>query len=251
VRAFAFTDRGGRRARNEDAVLAGSVLARQEMDVPEEAALPREGFLCAVADGMGGGPGGAEAARLLLEGLARAVHPSFWEEARELVGEVCRRTAEGLARLAAERPELAGLGTAVAGLWARGDRALAFNCGDCRVYRVRHGYFDLLTKDHSLVYELYASGELEEEAMASHPMKHILTSSIQDGADPPRLFFREVALLPGDSFFLCSDGVWEALPRAELERLAALAPPEAAAAAAASALKGLAPRDNTSFLWIV
>ncbi|MDR2611886.1 MAG: serine/threonine-protein phosphatase [Deltaproteobacteria bacterium] len=250
MRAFAFTDRGGHRERNEDAVLCGEVIARQEMEAPEESQLPPGGFLGAVADGMGGGPGGAEAARIILSALAGAVLPGFWEEARELVQAVCRHAAEGLTRLAGGRPELAGLGTAVAGLWARGDRALAFNCGDCRVYRIRHGFFDLLTKDHSLVYELYASGALEEEAMAAHPLKHILTSSIQDSADPPRVFFREVPLIAGDSFFLCSDGVWEALPRAELERLASSGPPGESASLVARALKGLGARDNTSFLWI-
>jgi protein phosphatase len=250
VRAWAFTDRGGVRERNEDAILCGRIVALERMEDPEEAGPLGAEFLGAVADGMGGRPGGAAAARAVLDSLAAAPPPPFWEEAREAVDLALRLAAEGLARAASEDPGMSGAGAAVAGLWARGDRALAFNCGDCRVYRIRHGYFDLLTKDHSLVYELYSCGEITEEEMAVHPVKHILTSSVQDSPEPPRVFFRDVGLADGDAFFICSDGVWEAVARDEMERLASQGPPEEAAARMAAALRALGCRDNTSFLWI-
>ncbi|MDR1079972.1 MAG: protein phosphatase 2C domain-containing protein [Deltaproteobacteria bacterium] len=250
MRAWAYTDRGGVRERNEDALLWGGVVSRTAMGGPEEMADSGDAFMGAVADGMGGGPGGAEAARAVLRNLSSAVLPAFWEEAREIVSRRLADTSLELARSAREDPSLAGMGTAVAGLWARGDRALAFNCGDCRVYRIRHGYFDLITKDHSIVYELYSSGAITEEEMATHHLKHILTSSVQDSPDPPRAFFREIPLQKGDAFLVCSDGVWEALPRSEMERMAGEVPPGEASARMASALQGLGCRDNTTFLWI-
>jgi protein phosphatase len=250
VRAWAFTDRGGVRERNEDALLWGEVLWADEMDVPAEREPASANFMGAVADGMGGGPGGAQAARAVLANLAALPLPAFWDEARDMVTRSLAGTAMELVRLADADMGLAGMGTAVAGLWARGDRALAFNCGDCRVYRIRHGYFDLVTKDHSLVYELYASGAITEEEMATHHLKHILTSSVQDSPDQPRAFFREVPLQDGDEFLVCSDGVWEALPRSEMERMASGAAPGEGAFRMASALKGLGCRDNTTFLWL-
>jgi serine/threonine protein phosphatase PrpC len=65
------------------------------------------------------------------------------------------------------------------------------------------------------------------------------------------VFCREIPVNGGDAFFVCSDGVWEALPRPELERLAGLGCPEEAAAEMASVLKGMRCMDNTSFLWLV
>jgi protein phosphatase len=250
VKARLFTDRGGERERNEDAVLCGGLVAREVMEEPYSVDLPEGGFLAAVADGMGGGPGGAAAAAAVVRNLAAAETPEDWGGAPEMVSGVLARTAEEFVRLASENPELSEMGTAVAGLWVRGDRALAFNCGDCRVYRIRHGYFDLLTKDHSLVYELYASGVIDEEDMAAHRLKHILTSSVQDCPEPPRVFFREVSVLDTDSYFICSDGVWEAVTRAEMELVAASGGPEEAAAVMARALKARSCRDNTSFLWL-
>ncbi|MDR1041616.1 MAG: serine/threonine-protein phosphatase [Deltaproteobacteria bacterium] len=250
MRAYAFTDRGGARERNEDAVFMGGIIQRAEMDSPEAADLPEDRFMAAVADGMGGGPGGAEAAAAVLRGLGSLELPAFWDEAREAVLRSLSETASELAEAAWRDPTLAGMGTAVAGVWAKGDRALAFNCGDCRVYRIRHGFFDLITKDHSLVYELYATGAITEEEMATHHLKHILTSSVQDSPDPPRAFFREAPILAGDAFLICSDGVWEALPRSEMERMSRAGPPEQAAVRMAGALKGLGCRDNTSFLWL-
>ncbi|MDR1314077.1 MAG: serine/threonine-protein phosphatase [Deltaproteobacteria bacterium] len=250
MRAYAFTDRGGARERNEDALLCAGVLSEELMERPVACEGLPDPFLGAVADGMGGGPGGAEAARAVLRNLAAASLPAFWDEAKDLILRILADTSLQFAGMARENAMMSGMGTAVAGLWARGDRALAFNCGDCRVYRIRHGYFDLITKDHSLVYELYAAGAITEEEMASHHLKHMLTSSVQDCPEPPRAFFREVPLIAGDAFLICSDGVWEALPRSEMERMNSDGLPAEAAARMASSLKGLGCRDNTTFLWI-
>jgi protein phosphatase len=250
VKALAFTDRGAVRKRNEDGVLCGLIYTRPLMEAPEETPLQKDAFMGAVADGMGGGPGGAEAAEAVLKSLSETELPAFWEDLKDALADSLERAARELTRAAEENPDLSEMGAAVAGLYARGDRALAFNCGDCRVYRIRHGYFDLLTKDHSLVYELYSSGVINEEDMATHPLKHMLTSCVQDCSEPPRVFFREARLVEGDRFFICSDGVWEAVPRVEMERVASQGAPEEAALAMARLLKGSSCRDNTSFLWI-
>jgi len=55
--------------------------------------------------------------------------------------------------------------------------------------------------------------------MRTHPRKNVVTAAVQVNAEEGgiNVFFRECSCLEGDAFFLCSDGVWVALPVEELE----------------------------------
>ncbi|MDR1650201.1 MAG: hypothetical protein LBR87_00270 [Synergistaceae bacterium] len=49
--------------------------------------------------------------------------------------------------------------------------------------------------------------------------KNIVTSAVSANSDePPRLYVRTVSRVEGDSYFLCTDGVWETMSTGELER---------------------------------
>jgi protein phosphatase len=79
--------------------------------------------------------------------------------------------------------------------------------GDCRLYRVRKGHVTVLTKDHSQAAELLRLHLISPEEAPQHPGRHQLTRSV--GSSP----FLRVDLVkektnPGDSFILCSDGLW-------------------------------------------
>jgi protein phosphatase len=247
VRAAFFSSPGPKRAENEDGLFLGEILVDRDMLAPEFAEIGSQA-LVAVADGMGGTSGGRVAAFLVLTKLSELAQSRLTAQSPELIERNVKTAAQALTMVARRNPSLSQLGSAVAGLWLEGDKALAFNCGDCRVYRSQEGFLDLLTRDHSLVYELYVNGQIAEEAMAKHPLKNILTSSVQDNPEEPRVFIREFNFGERDSFLLCSDGVWESASRAELENFFAQGPLEGAQGLAQALLKK-AP-DNFSFIWI-
>ncbi|MDR1577397.1 MAG: serine/threonine-protein phosphatase [Deltaproteobacteria bacterium] len=247
MKAVFFSSPGPSRLENEDGLFLSEILVDRDTKEPEYREINPQS-LVAVADGMGGGPGGREAAFLVLTKLSELAHQPLTEAAQHLVEDNIKNAALALALVAQRNPTLQQMGSALSGLWLGQDQALAFNCGDCRVYRIREGFLDLLTQDHSLVYELYLNGQITEEAMGAHPLKNILTSSIQDNPEPPRIFCRRIAVLPGDNFFLCSDGVWEAVSRREMEKWIALEPTEGAPRLAETLLTRA--KDNFTFLWL-
>ncbi|MDR2353526.1 MAG: serine/threonine-protein phosphatase [Deltaproteobacteria bacterium] len=250
MRAVFFSNVGGYRDHNEDALLCGDVYCKGMMVDIEEVEFSPGSVLVAVADGMGGGPGGADAAELMLCNLRELTAIPYPPDAKTIIEDNINHTADCLVALGDIRPDLSGLGTTVVGVWVNDTEALIFNCGDSRIYRVRQGYLDHISKDHSLVYELYSCGEITEEEMSRHPLKNVLTSSIQDCPDYPRIFFREVNVNPGDSFFLCSDGVWEAVSREEIEALLSLGSPEESARELVKILLERQCRDNITFVWL-
>jgi serine/threonine protein phosphatase PrpC len=242
-----FTRAGCGRDPNEDGILAGGVLWGRSMEAPMIAGAP--GQLLAVADGMGGGPGGARAAKGVLEALAGlAGEAEFDNGPDELAGRLAW-ASDRLAAEAAAEPGLAGMGATVAGLWRRGGEALVFNCGDCRVYRSRSGLVDLMSRDHSTVYSLYLEGLLGFEQMRAHPDRHLITRAVQEGNhESIRVFTRRVRLRPDDVWLVCSDGVWEGLEGAVIEDCLSEADLEVGAWRLAEAALESSRGDDLSFV---
>jgi serine/threonine protein phosphatase PrpC len=147
VSAAALTHVGAVRAANEDTIafadwiesgsMAGLRLVEQTVsDTP---------LVALVADGMGGHAAGEVASRSAAEYLsAQAARADDDEAVARLVDEA---NAE-LFTLMEERPALTGMGTTAAGVAITPSRAIAFNVGDSRVYRVfGDGLVQLSTDD--------------------------------------------------------------------------------------------------------
>jgi protein phosphatase len=165
---------------------------------------------------------------------------------RELLAEAARRmSAEVL-----KNPLFAEMGAVVSGVLLREKNALAFNCGDCRTYRFSAEGLQRVTRDHSIVQTLFEAEEIDEDEMRTHPKKNILTSAVSaDSQVELELYVKELSLRKGDSFFLCSDGVWEALSSNELAALIAQMPSSGAARELFDALLAANCQDDVSFIW--
>ena len=250
------THRGAVRQDNQDAVLVSGAIRTGDMSFPE--LLEAEGFplLLAVVDGMGGYRGGALAARILAESLAGGAEEKNTFGAgfdAEADGRALRGLLENAAaRMRAEardNPELAVMGATTAGVLLREKNALAFNCGDCRIYRLSGGELERLSYEHSIVEALYEKGEIDEEGMRSHPKKNIVTSAVSASmADGFDLYTKGLSRCDSDSFFLCSDGVWETFSSRHLTHCLNR-PFPGAARELFDALLAEKCRDNVSFVW--
>ncbi len=194
----------------------------------EDAFLDRPDFgLWAVADGMGGHAQGDYASARIVAALG-AHHPPG--ELGQLIAAAAGRLGEVDAELRARASRLgpaAVIASTVVVLVAEAGEFAVLWAGDSRAYRWRNGAFQQLTVDHSHVQELVDSGSLRAEDAALHPKAHIVTQAIGGG----RLEFgilRE-ALVAGDRFLLCSDGLTNMVCDAEIAREIAAAPPRIAA----------------------
>jgi len=88
----------------------------------------------------------------------------------------------------------------------------AAHIGDSRIYHLRPGKKLLyVSRDHSLVFDLYQSGEISYGEMKTSMQKNVITRAVQPGEDnrvkPDIIHITDVK--PGDYFFMCSDGMVE------------------------------------------
>jgi protein phosphatase len=205
------------RSHNEDDYLVGTL--------PGERAL-----LAAIADGMGGLAGGAEASRTALRALAGAVLDGGSDAPVDLrlrAGSVA--AAARVRDAAAAVPALRDMGTTLTALCCADDRLHLVHVGDTRAYRLRGGGCEQLTEDHAV-----------------RQPDNLLTRCI--GAGQPSLPLDEASLdlQVGDRLLLVSDGVWSVVAADEFGRLAALVPPQAAAEALVKAALRAGGPDNAT-----
>jgi serine/threonine protein phosphatase PrpC len=206
------------RENNEDGLLVNEILISQgSMEGPECLSWEGERLICLVADGMGGHRKGEVASRMVLD-----VFRTRYEEVegKEQIAGIMSLAREELNRFVETDRNNFGLGTTISGMVILSGKGTVFNCGDSRVYRQRGNSLEGITKDHSLVQGLADAGVISEEEMRTHPQKNIITSSLMGdlGHHLPVFSVRDVEIRSGDRFFLCTDGVWESMSHAEMER---------------------------------
>ncbi len=209
------SEQGHVRFRNED------FIAHQFPD--ETPAARSKGFLCVVADGVGGSGAGDVASREAAQALVQAYYTGSKRPERAL------RDAIGRANLHVYDLGLkAGsfrMETTVAAVAVAGDKAYLAHVGDSRIYRLRaSGQIEPMTRDHSEVAELVRMQILTPENARHHPRRHIITRSV--GNQPiVQSSLRIEPLEAGDTFVLCTDGLWEPLEDGEISGIAAAHPP--------------------------
>lgn len=193
---------GKRRDHNEDACLW----------LPEQA-------IAVVADGMGGHEGGEVASAMVIDGVREGA-------ARGMTAEQSLEAAHQ--RL---RGDYAGQSTRPPGATVivtsfLSNRQLRFSwAGDCRLYRCRNGSVTVLSRDHSMVDELFRAGALTAEEARVHPQRNVVSRAIglPDHVHA-RLETEITAVEPGDRYLLCSDGLHGFLSEARLAEILRDAP---------------------------
>ncbi|TBU96101.1 PP2C family protein-serine/threonine phosphatase [Phytopseudomonas dryadis] len=175
--------------------------------------------LWAVADGMGGHASGDYVSSLIIDSL-RALPPSAVLSTYEGALVDTLDQVNTLVRAEAEKRGVGTMGSTVVLLAARGDEGLCLWAGDSRLYRLRKGDLQPLSRDHSYVQELIDSGLLDDEAARHHPMANIVTRAlgVQDDLQLEALRFE---VRPGDTFLLCSDGLNKTVDDHELREVLA------------------------------
>ena len=180
--------------------------------------------LFVVADGMGGHAGGEVASRLAVEAVTAHIHaavatpPGPSTRAGELLEAAVQHANQAVIGAARRKAEENDMGTTIACVLARGDRAAVAHVGDSRVYRHRAGRLETLTDDHSLLAECLRSGYLTPDLAGSFPYKHLVTRSL--GADEMvEVDVRVIEPISGDVVLVCSDGLSGVVEEAEMARL--------------------------------
>jgi protein phosphatase len=177
------------RSNNQDSAYAGSHL-----------------FL--VADGMGGHAGGDVASAIVAQRVAEADKVYASPHDAEFALQSALIAANSLlAETVFEHSELTGMGTTASGIVRVGGRMVVAHIGDSRIYRLRGGELEQITRDHTFVQRLVDSGRITPEEAAVHPRRSVLMRVLGDVDAAPEIDTEVLETRVGDRWLLCSDGL--------------------------------------------
>jgi protein phosphatase len=187
------TDVGMVRAGNEDSFFADADAHRG---------------LFVVADGMGGHAAGEVASAMAVEIVRRdlAEVKALSETAVPVLTDALKAANESIFRRTVTELDKQGMGTTASVLLIANSRYLIGQVGDSRVYLLRDGTLQQVTKDHSYVQEQVDAGYLTPEQARNHPYSNVITRCVgaSDNVEPDTY---TGDARPGDVFLVASDGL--------------------------------------------
>ena len=163
------------------------------------------GRFCAIADGMGGHNAGEIASSLAVKTFAEELRGCDVPNGSHLRRAVEAANAAIFAR-AHEVSGYSGMGTTFTALSQAGNVAHIAHVGDSRAYLIRNGAIMRLTIDHTLVEEMVLKGMITPRAAKHHPKRNIITRALGTG-ESVEVDLIQIERMPGDVFFLCTDGL--------------------------------------------
>jgi len=218
VLAFGITDVGLKREGNED-----SFSTDEDLD------------LYVVADGMGGHLAGEVASQVAVEMINKSFrkwvgknipHDQLFglpDDSLSLGGNYIlssiKLANKIVYELAMNYEQYHGMGTTVAAIHVTPAQIVVANVGDSRIYLVRDGTIEQLSKDHTIVSEQIEMGVMTEEEAENSPLKHILTRNLGSAEEvEPDVY--EVVPSNNDKYVLCSDGLTDLVNDDEILEMA-------------------------------
>ncbi|HET6346287.1 MAG TPA: Stp1/IreP family PP2C-type Ser/Thr phosphatase, partial [Myxococcota bacterium] len=203
------TDVGRVRTNNED-----NFLVAQELS------------LFVVCDGMGGHNAGEVASKLACDLVAQELagatklrerfeasgKPQDLKAVRKAMETALATACKEIYRQAQRNPEQQGMGTTCTAMMLMGhNKGILGHVGDSRLYVLRAGVLHQLTEDHTYVNELVKRGALSRDQAKNHPQGNVLSRAmgVQPSINVDTMIFD---VDPGDTYLLCSDGVYNYYP---------------------------------------
>ena len=192
---FAQKSDAGRKPENQDTVGAR---------LPEGNLLTLKGIAIAVADGVSSSKAAREASQSAITGFLSDYYatPDTWRTQQSAIRVIQSLNASLWGR---SQNSIYGEGylTTFSALILKGDAAFIFHIGDTRIYRLRDGSLEQITRDHTQRID-----------------RHTTHLSRAMGADPVlEVDMHSLDLQRGDVFILSSDGVHEFIPSGEFKTL--------------------------------
>lgn len=195
------SDAGRVRSHNEDAVFVNAACG-----------------LAILADGMGGYNAGEVASGMATALLGSEIEKALQKTppyrtdasgkryAHSLLEAEIAKANTAIYQAAQSQPQYAGMGTTLVLALFYDNMMTVAHIGDSRLYRLRGGELQAITRDHSLLQEQIDSGMITAQEARLSQNKNLVTRAL--GVDPtvePEI--RDYDTMPGDLYLLCSDGL--------------------------------------------
>ena len=198
------TDTGSVRDHNEDSIVYDDKIA-----------------LAILADGMGGHRGGEMASAITVSTVLEAItgkvknltidetdsdNDTGYSAESLIIHEAINLANKNVHDSSEANAQYRGMGTTIVVVLFYDNRFTVAHVGDSRLYRLRDGELEQITRDHSLMRELIDRGFYTPEQARKSLNKNLITRAIGID-DKVKIDIQEDVAMVNDIYLLCSDGV--------------------------------------------
>lgn len=173
--------------------------------------------LWAVADGMGGYEAGDVASNMIVSALSEI---GCHDHLNQFVDDVEDKIIDANQRIL-EYSEIMHdgriLGSTIVSLLIKGQVGVCLWAGDSRLYILRNNQLQQISKDHSHVQELIDKGSITLEQSYNHPDANVITRAVGTN-DELYVDICTFNVQLGDTFLLCSDGLYNTVDDYDIEK---------------------------------
>jgi serine/threonine protein phosphatase PrpC len=219
VEFSALSDKGPVREENQDRYLV-SDFTTTVGGRPAEAvrvAGGGKGVLLAVADGMGGHVGGAQAAQMALATLiAHLKAAPLKADPLDRLTKAIEMANTAVMQTGMADQLLAGMGTTLTAALLRGRSLYLGHVGDSRIYILRGSVLRPLTTDHNMLTKLMG---IDADEARKRVGGNVLVQCIGGKSDEVLVESAKIQLCQGDKILLCSDGLHSVVDGEHIARL--------------------------------
>ena len=198
------------------------VIESQTFDIDDN------GVVLAVSDGMGGALAGEVASKMAVESvcerlLSEDIEETLTPEAYQyhLVAKLYNATlyANHLVHQQGRTdPQFQGMGATFTGLGVTTRGVDVIQVGDSRAYLVRDEKIYQITKDQSLVQQLIDAQQISAEEAETHTLKNVILQALGAQNEIYPVSAR-LSASRNDIVLVCSDGLSNKVPAAEMQRI--------------------------------
>lgn len=211
MKIYGKTDRGKKRRRNEDSFSISEC---------------GDYVSAVVCDGMGGVGGGDVASELAVCVYNDILFKEIGKSCDSLTPQIIKNAMltavdeanDTIINRGAKESSLHGMGTTLVSVFLWCGKGYVVNVGDSRLYKIKDGRTEQVTKDHSYVQYLMDLGKITEQEAENHPHRNVITKALGASLNVEPDFYVTEGF---DAVMLCSDGLINYADKAEIEEILA------------------------------
>ncbi|HYD33225.1 MAG TPA: protein phosphatase 2C domain-containing protein [Methylophilaceae bacterium] len=182
----------------------------------------KDAVLLVVADGMGGHRHGEVAAQLAVKMLTDAFQqeamPDLADPAQFLTHHI-QQIHIAIEHHATSHDMLEAPRTTLVAAVLQNNAICCAHVGDSRFYHFRRDTLLNKTEDHSIVQLLHKRGIIDKQGMSTHPDRSKIYNCLGGDKKPKIDIMQSQDLQHGDTFLLCTDGLWSVIDDKEIGTL--------------------------------
>jgi len=178
------------------------------------------GILCVVCDGLSSAFAPQQASQMCASIVINYFLNNASKDYLKNINDAIVEANKSIVDYSASKSETSAMATTADVLFLDSHIIYWGHIGDSRIYDLKNGKLNQLTKDHSLIQQMLDKGYLSMKAAKDHPNKNVILKAVGEN-QLLEIDMSKLILNPNDKhrFMLCTDGIHDVLKDSYIEKI--------------------------------